>query len=276
MTGASVQAGIALTTAAQLGLDRQPMPSPSGTSRSERMPDPYPCESCLSHAGGVMDDRAWVDLVVPVYNEEAVLADSVHRLHAYLSEEFPFDWRIVIADNASTDHTRAVAHRLAEELAGVEVVEITEKGRGRALRGSVDDLERRHRRLHGRRSVDGVDRAAAVGRAAGLGPLRRVRRLSPESRFDGRTRTKARAHLADLQPAAPSRLRRPLPRRAVWIQGGAYRHRQAARASRSRRGVVLRHGVAASRRAQRAARPRGRLSTGSTIPTAASTSRRRR
>jgi len=83
-----------------------------------------------------MDDRAWVDLVVPVHNEEEVLADSVHRLHAYLDEHFPFDWRIVIADNASTDGTRAVAHRLAEELAGVEVVDVPEKGRGRALRAA--------------------------------------------------------------------------------------------------------------------------------------------
>ena len=83
-----------------------------------------------------MDKRAWVDLVVPVHNEAAVLADSVAQLHAYLSEEFPFDWRIVIADNASTDHTRAVAHRLAEELAGVEVVEVPDRGRGRALRAA--------------------------------------------------------------------------------------------------------------------------------------------
>jgi glycosyltransferase involved in cell wall biosynthesis len=79
-------------------------------------------------------NRAWVDLVVPVYNEEAILAESVHRLHAYLSESFPFDWRIVIADNASTDNTRAVAHELADSLAGVEVLEVEQKGRGRALR----------------------------------------------------------------------------------------------------------------------------------------------
>jgi glycosyltransferase involved in cell wall biosynthesis len=79
-------------------------------------------------------DRAWVDIVVPVHNEEAVLADSVYRLHTYLSEEFPLDWRIVIADNASTDHTAAVARELAGKLAGVEVLHIEQKGRGRALR----------------------------------------------------------------------------------------------------------------------------------------------
>lgn len=81
-----------------------------------------------------MAERALVDIVVPVHNEEAVLSDSVHRLHSYLSEDFPLDWRIVIADNASTDSTPSLSRELAAELAGVEVLRIEEKGRGRALR----------------------------------------------------------------------------------------------------------------------------------------------
>jgi glycosyltransferase involved in cell wall biosynthesis len=75
-----------------------------------------------------------VDIVVPVYDEEAVLADSIRRLHDYLSENFPFTWRIVIADNASTDRTLPTAAALAGDLPGVEFVHLTEKGRGRALR----------------------------------------------------------------------------------------------------------------------------------------------
>jgi putative flippase GtrA len=81
-----------------------------------------------------MAERALVDIVVPVHNEEAVLSASVHRLHSYLSDGFPLDWRIVIADNASTDRTPVVARDLAAELAGVEVLRLEEKGRGRALR----------------------------------------------------------------------------------------------------------------------------------------------
>ena len=75
-----------------------------------------------------------VDIVVPVYNEEADLGPSVRRLHAYLSRTFPFTWRITVADNASTDGTAAVAASLAEELPGVRMVRLEEKGRGRALR----------------------------------------------------------------------------------------------------------------------------------------------
>ena len=75
-----------------------------------------------------------VEVVVPVFNEEAALERSVRRLHRYLSAELPFSWRIVIADNASTDATPAIARALAHELPGVELLRIDRKGRGRALR----------------------------------------------------------------------------------------------------------------------------------------------
>ncbi|WP_054812352.1 bifunctional glycosyltransferase family 2/GtrA family protein [Nocardia arizonensis] len=75
-----------------------------------------------------------LDVVIPVYNEEADLGICVRRLHAYLSEGFPFPARITIADNASTDETMRVARMLADELDDVRVVHLDAKGRGRALR----------------------------------------------------------------------------------------------------------------------------------------------
>ena len=74
-----------------------------------------------------------IELVVPVYNEERVLADSVERLCAHLAS-FPYAVRVTIADNASTDATYAVARDLADRLPGVRVVRLEEKGRGRALK----------------------------------------------------------------------------------------------------------------------------------------------
>jgi putative flippase GtrA len=81
-------------------------------------------------------DPPQVEVVVPVYNEERVLRNSINRLHGFLSESFPFTWRIVIADNASTDGTMKMARRLAAELPGVSVLRLHEKGRGRALRAA--------------------------------------------------------------------------------------------------------------------------------------------
>jgi putative flippase GtrA len=77
-----------------------------------------------------------IEITVPVYNEEHVLAGSIERLHRYLTTSFPFEWTITIADNASTDRTLEVARELARRLVGVEVLHLDEKGRGRALRAS--------------------------------------------------------------------------------------------------------------------------------------------
>jgi glycosyltransferase involved in cell wall biosynthesis len=84
-----------------------------------------------------------VEVVVPVYNERLTLEGSVRRLHAYLAGSLPFSWQIVIADNASTDGTLAVARRLSYELEGVEVVHLAQKGRGRALRRAWSDSRAR-------------------------------------------------------------------------------------------------------------------------------------
>jgi putative flippase GtrA len=75
-----------------------------------------------------------VEIVVPVYNEEHVLEQSVRRLYAYLSETFPYRFTITVADNASTDSTWQVATRLAAEIPEVRAVHLDQKGRGRALR----------------------------------------------------------------------------------------------------------------------------------------------
>jgi putative flippase GtrA len=75
-----------------------------------------------------------VEIVVPVYNEQLALSGSIGRLHRFLEQGFPFSWRILIADNASTDGTLAIARRLAHDLADVRVLHLSEKGRGRALR----------------------------------------------------------------------------------------------------------------------------------------------
>ena len=82
-----------------------------------------------------------VDVVVPVHNEQGVLTASIRRLHDYLATVLPLRWRIVIADNASTDETLRIAVALAEDLPGVELLALTEKGRGRALRAAWERSE---------------------------------------------------------------------------------------------------------------------------------------
>ncbi len=79
--------------------------------------------------------RPLIDIVVPVYNEAHVLTASIRRLHEHL-RALPIPSRIVIANNASTDHTADVARALAADLPGVALLDLPEKGRGRALRAA--------------------------------------------------------------------------------------------------------------------------------------------
>src|SRR5690349_4870960 len=86
---------------------------------------PRPNAAALAREQGV----PVLDVVVPVYNEEADVAPSIHRLHHYLQHDFPFPSRITIADNASTDATPQIAARLAAELPDVQMMRLEQKGR---------------------------------------------------------------------------------------------------------------------------------------------------
>jgi len=78
--------------------------------------------------------RPVLDVVIPVYNEEADLERCVRRLHDHLTRTFPYRFRITIADNASTDRTPHVAAYLDDTVEEVTAVRLEQKGRGRALR----------------------------------------------------------------------------------------------------------------------------------------------
>nr|WP_228501781.1 bifunctional glycosyltransferase family 2/GtrA family protein [Nocardioides agariphilus] len=74
-----------------------------------------------------------LEVVIPVHNEEAALPLAVAEVTAYL-DTLPWTWRLTIADNASTDGTPLVAHRLAKANHRTDVRRLEEKGRGRALK----------------------------------------------------------------------------------------------------------------------------------------------
>ncbi|MCS7059728.1 MAG: glycosyltransferase family 2 protein [Anaerolineae bacterium] len=78
-----------------------------------------------------------VDVVIPVYNEERDLEPSVTKLRAFLRDNCPYRWRIMIADNASKDRTLEIARSLAERFpAEVTYIHLDAKGRGRALKAA--------------------------------------------------------------------------------------------------------------------------------------------
>jgi glycosyltransferase involved in cell wall biosynthesis len=80
--------------------------------------------------------RIGIDVVIPVLNEAHVLERSIITVHDFLSRCVPYRWRIVIAENGSTDGTAEVAKRLCERFERVELLVIGKRGRGRALRAA--------------------------------------------------------------------------------------------------------------------------------------------
>ena len=78
---------------------------------------------------------ASIDLVLPAHNEAPVLSRSVETVLAWIDGHPVHQWRVVIAENASTDRTLAVARRLQEAHPGrVVALHVPAKGRGIALR----------------------------------------------------------------------------------------------------------------------------------------------
>ena len=80
-------------------------------------------------------------VVLPVYNESAVIASSIERLYLQLANDYPDQFDILVVDNGSTDSTVSVAQQSAVGHDDVSVVSIDGKGRGLALRhawGSTD------------------------------------------------------------------------------------------------------------------------------------------
>jgi glycosyltransferase involved in cell wall biosynthesis len=93
------------------------------------------------HSGSTRRDhaptgRAVLEVVVPVHDEAEQLEESIRRLRSYLDDEFPFAASVTIVDNGSTDATPEIAANLARSLKGVHVINLSEKGRGRALRAA--------------------------------------------------------------------------------------------------------------------------------------------
>lgn len=62
----------------------------------------------------VNQDKPFVSIVIPCYNEEAILEKNINSIISYLKEkEEKYNWEIVIINDGSKDETGAIANSLA-------------------------------------------------------------------------------------------------------------------------------------------------------------------
>src|SRR5436190_21081141 len=81
----------------------------------------------LSHATSDLE----VSVVLPCLNEADTLAVCIEKCHAAMCGA-GINGEVIVADNGSTDGSQAIARRM-----GARVVDVTERGYGRALRGGI-------------------------------------------------------------------------------------------------------------------------------------------
>ena len=162
-----------------------------------------------------------VEFVIPVLNEERALPVCVERLHGFLSDAMrAYDWRIVVADNGSTDRTPAVCEELSGKYEEVGYLRLEERGRGRALRtawlaSDADYLCYMDVDLSTELEAIPplIDSLAKEGYDLAVGS-----RLKKGATVIGQV-AQARGGLAMLQPHHTVDVLREVPRRAVRLQG---------------------------------------------------------
>jgi dolichyl-phosphate beta-glucosyltransferase len=82
-------------------------------------------------------DALRLSVVLPAYNEEARLPDTLVAWSEYLEAQ-PYRWEIVVADDGSRDGTAAAAEGFAAEHPAVRVVRLAQnRGKGGAVREGV-------------------------------------------------------------------------------------------------------------------------------------------
>ncbi len=78
------------------------------------------------------------EITIPVLNEEQNLEINVLKIYNYILKELPEykKWKIVIADNGSTDQTQAIGNKMQKEIAHIKYIRVNQKGVGLALQTS--------------------------------------------------------------------------------------------------------------------------------------------
>jgi glycosyltransferase involved in cell wall biosynthesis len=81
-------------------------------------------------------DAPFLSVVVPAYNEEQRLPDSLRQITAYLDQQ-PYRSEVIVADDGSTDATAALVEDLAARRADLRLLRLDHRGKGFAVRAGA-------------------------------------------------------------------------------------------------------------------------------------------
>lgn len=80
-----------------------------------------------------------IDILLPIYNEEKILAANLRLLFAYCQQNLTDDWQIILIINGSTDQSLSIARNLSQQLDRLKIITLPLSGKGRALKNGLKD-----------------------------------------------------------------------------------------------------------------------------------------
>lgn len=80
--------------------------------------------------------NSFVSIIIPAYNEEDRLADSLDQIVAFVrSQSYPVE--VLVVDNASTDRTKSIITGFASQYLFIRYLYEAERGKGAAVRTGI-------------------------------------------------------------------------------------------------------------------------------------------
>jgi glycosyltransferase involved in cell wall biosynthesis len=130
-----------------------------------------------------ISDQTFLSIVVPAYNEERRLPETLNDILAYLDQQ-PYRSELIVVDDGSTDRTAALVEERATRHASLRLLRLDHRGKGFAVRAGalaacgeyvllcdadlatpIEEWEKLHRMF-------GAGYAVVIGSREGLGARR--------------------------------------------------------------------------------------------------------
>ena len=77
-------------------------------------------------------------ITIPTHNEELIIEASIHKTLKFCLQKLQnYNWRILIADNGSTDKTLKIVKRISDKINRLSYFHIKQNGRGGSTQKGV-------------------------------------------------------------------------------------------------------------------------------------------
>jgi len=80
--------------------------------------------------------QLFLSVVIPTFNEEARIADSLSRVIEYLQGQ-DYSWEVVVADDGSTDRTVGLVGQAIVDHPNVRILQLQHRGKGWAVKNGM-------------------------------------------------------------------------------------------------------------------------------------------